>query len=101
VFFNRDELKSRPIADPPSLRETGDFSFLSPLDPKGGGTWMIANDRGIVVCLLNKWELNERGIEKPQSRGKLVWSLANLSSPQEIEARLVGLESYQAFTLVA
>ena len=31
----------------------------------------------------------------------MVWSLADVSSPDEIEARLVGLESYQAFTLVA
>ncbi len=101
VYFNRDELKTRPVADPPSRFEMGDFAFLSPRDPKGSGTWMLANDRGMVLCLLNKWELEGREIENPRSRGRLVWSLAKLSSVDEVEESLGELASYQAFTLVA
>ncbi len=101
VFFNRDELKTRPIADPPSLHESGDSFFLSPLDPKGGGTWMLANDQGLVVCLLNKWELEGRKITLPRSRGRLVWKMASAGSPDEVGEFLMKLENYQAFTLAA
>ena len=101
IFFNRDDLKTRPIADPPSLHESGDFSFLSPRDPKGAGTWMLANDQGLVVCLLNKWELEGRDIAVPKSRGRLVWSMAQAGSPEEVARLLEDLESYQAFALVA
>ena len=100
IYFNRDELKTRPVADPPSRFEMGDFSFLSPRDPKGSGTWMLANDRGVVICLLNKWELEGREIESPRSRGRLVWSLASVGTVDEVAERLTGVESYQAFTLV-
>lgn len=101
VFFNRDELKTRPIAHPPSRHESGDSAFLSPRDPKGSGTWMLANDKGVVLCLLNKWELEGREIEEPRSRGRLVWSMAEAGSPVEVASCLTKLDSYQAFTLVA
>ena len=100
IFFNRDELKTRPIAEVPSRHEVDGISFLSPRDPRGGGTWMLANEYGLVVCLLNKWELQGRSIADPRSRGQLVWSLANLISVDEVESRLDFLENYHAFTLV-
>ncbi|NIP92410.1 MAG: hypothetical protein GWO24_02620, partial [Akkermansiaceae bacterium] len=55
VFFNRDEKRTRSIADPPRVHERDGVRFLAPLDPDGGGTWMLANDRGLLVCLLNRW----------------------------------------------
>lgn len=101
VFFNRDEKKSRPIAAVPAeFREHG-INFLSPRDPAGGGTWMLVNERGWVVCLLNKWELEGRLEGKTkQSRGRLVWSLGGVGSFAEIEAALAELENYPAFRLV-
>ena len=62
---------------------------------------MLVNERGVVICLLNKWELEGRTIAKSRSRGKLVWSLASLASVREIEEALMDLDDYQAFTLVA
>ncbi len=100
VFFNRDELKTRPVADPPARFEAGGGAFLSPRDPQGTGTWMLVNDRGVIVCLLNKWELEGREIEGARSRGRLVWSLAAAGSVDEVEAQLGDLSCYQAFTLV-
>ena len=47
VFFNRDERKTRPVAEPPALDELNGVRFLSPRDPKGGGAWMIANELGL------------------------------------------------------
>ena len=99
IHFNRDELKTRSVADPPALFESGDSSFLSPRDPKGGGTWMLVNDRGVVICLLNKWELDGRTIESPLSRGRLVWSMAETKSLDEVADKLANLDRYQAFTL--
>jgi hypothetical protein len=60
---------------------------------------MLANDHGLVVCLLNKWELEGREIASPRSRGRLVWSLAGARSLDEIAGGLCGLPHYQAFTL--
>ncbi|MGB0144065.1 MAG: NRDE family protein [Akkermansiaceae bacterium] len=100
VHFNRDERKTRPIAEPPILCEEDGVSFLSPRDPLGGGTWMLANELGLVVCLLNRWELKGRSIDHPQSRGQLVWSLASLKSPHQVADRLLDLHDYQGFTLV-
>lgn len=100
VFFNRDELKTRAIAEPPALYESGGVSFLSPRDPQGGGTWMLANHLGAVICLLNKWELEDRSIASPKSRGRLIWEMAKVGSPDEVGDFLVDLQAYQAFTLV-
>lgn len=99
IYFNRDELKTRPVADAPTRFNSGDSSFLSPRDPKGGGTWMLANDQGVVICLLNKWELEGRVIGDPLSRGRLVWSMARAKSPDEVATKLIQLTRYQAFTL--
>ena len=37
VYFNRDERKTRAMAEPPRLREREGVSFLAPIDPDGGG----------------------------------------------------------------
>lgn len=100
IFFNRDERKTRPVAEPPALFESDGVEFLSPRDPKGGGTWMTVNEHGVVVCLLNKWELEGRPIPSPKSRGRLVWGMAGISSMTEVAEYLKELEFYPAFTLV-
>ena len=46
VYFNRDELKTRPIARPLRVLKEDGVRFLSPQDPRGGGTWMLANEYG-------------------------------------------------------
>ena len=55
VFFNRDEKKTRSRAELPLKREENGMQFLSPRDPDGGGTWMLVNEHGVVLCLLNRW----------------------------------------------
>ena len=100
IFFNRDERKTRPVAEPPSKYESDGVRFLSPRDPKGGGTWMTVNEFGVVVCLLNKWELEKRSPTQPKSRGNLVWGMAGIASLDKVEEHLKNLESYPAFTLV-
>lgn len=98
VYFNRDELKTRPRAHPPELREGG---FLSPLDPKGGGTWMTVNRHGVIVALLNHWHLEENA-KGSQSRGKLVWNLSEENDVVAVEKKLLSLKlsDYSPFILM-
>ena len=97
VFFNRDEMKTRPRAEPPSLREN---EFLAPLDPTGGGTWISANRHGIIVALLNRWHDQKKGL---LSRGRLVWNLSCHSDMTSLEEEILtkDLAPYPSFTLIA
>ena len=61
---------------------------------------MLVNENGVVICLLNKWELEGRAIADPRSRGRLVWGFAAAISAAEVGEGLVDLACYQAFTLV-
>jgi hypothetical protein len=104
VYFNRDEKKARSVADPPAVHEADGVRFLAPVDPDGGGTWMLANERGLVVCLLNRWreEAQMRG-EPVRSRGRLVWETASLDYVPAVGEflRNSSLEGVRPFTLVA
>ena len=101
MWFNRDEKKARPVADSPEVRDLNGVSFLSPRDPQGGGTWMLANEFGVVVCLLNKWELDSKPtLGRRKSRGQLVWQMAEARRVDDLARFLTELENYPAFTLV-
>jgi hypothetical protein len=100
VWFNRDENKARLVADPPELYELDGVRFLSPRDPQGGGTWMLANEYGLVICLLNRWELGvKEGMGIPKSRGQLVWNMARAQSLDQMAGLLAELENYPPFIL--
>jgi hypothetical protein len=53
VACNRDELLTRAPALPPTLWAAGARRALMPIDPESGGTWIAANDAGLVFVLLN------------------------------------------------
>lgn len=53
VACNRDELLTRAPALPPTLWAAGPRRALMPIDPQSGGTWIAANDAGLVFVLLN------------------------------------------------
>lgn len=55
-FFNRDELRSRSIARPPTPTRIGDANTLLPIDPDGGGSWIGVNDSGWSFALLNYYQ---------------------------------------------
>ncbi len=104
LFFNRDELRSRSIAEPPSLQQTDGVKVLSPRDPDAGGTWMFANEYGIIACLLNRWHENEwRAKAPPVSRGQLMSTLSSSPSLQKLEETLSSseLRHTNPFTIIA
>jgi uncharacterized protein with NRDE domain len=53
VVCNRDEILTRAPALPPALWTAGRRRALMPIDPESGGTWIAANDAGLVFVLLN------------------------------------------------
>lgn len=53
VACNRDELLTRAPALPPTLWAAGARRVLMPIDPASGGTWIAANDAGLVFVVLN------------------------------------------------
>lgn len=53
VVCNRDELRTRAAALPPVLRSFGVRQAILPIDATAGGTWIAANDAGLILALLN------------------------------------------------
>ncbi|MGJ8677817.1 MAG: NRDE family protein [Akkermansiaceae bacterium] len=103
VFFNRDEMKTRPVAAVPERFVTGSgLSYLAPIDPGGGGSWLAVNDTGLVVALLNRWHEQPRSSGVKYSRGKLVIKLAAEFSVRKAAAALseMDLLGYLPFTIV-
>ena len=102
VFFNRDEKRTRSVAKPPRLHERDGVSFLAPIDPDGGGTWMLASERGLLVCLLNRWHEEQTAVPSSRSRGQLVMEMGALANVPAVEERLrkEDLDGVRPFTMV-
>lgn len=106
LFFNRDEQRTRPPAEPPSIHTRHGVRFLAPLDPQAGGTWLSVNEHGVAVAILN-WYDAERAAPvaaNHRSRGLLVMDLAgSLDRSGSLLARLFGqdLSLYRPFILVS
>jgi len=104
VFFNRDELKTRSRAVPPELMlSDNSIRFISPTDPNAGGTWMLVNELGVTICLLNRWHESLKVPTASKSRGQLVLGLAGSADTAEVITRLsqTDCREYKPFTLVA
>jgi uncharacterized protein with NRDE domain len=89
LFFNRDESRQRELALAPEADELKETKFLSPKDPQGGGTWLLVNEHGISLGLLNYYEAEV--FYQPthrQSRGQLPLKFSNCSSLAEVETAL-------------
>lgn len=100
VFFNRDESVRRSAAQPPGIWQEGGTTYICPLDPDGGGTWIFANRAGIIGCLLNNYSVPHKA-KNPVSRGLLLKSLARYETISSAVDTLeeVDLASYSGFHL--
>jgi hypothetical protein len=105
--MNRDELRSRPPALPPELRASGVRSWIMPVDPVGGGTWIAASDAGVAMALLNLHDvpwMGEAGTVPPRSRGVIIPRLIverDVESAVAVGRREIRPQDYQPFRLVA
>lgn len=109
VVCNRDEARSRPDAEPPAAHTIDGRTVLMPRDPEGGGTWIAANDRGLVFVLLNAYPPQPLGTasvsataEARTSRGSIIPSLASSDSVSEAldRATYVDVNVFRPFRLM-
>jgi len=104
VFFNRDELKTRCRALPPEVRSTSEgVRYIAPTDPDAGGTWMLVNEFGLTICLLNRWHESSTLPGAIRSRGRLVLEFAATQQASAVteQIRTTDCSGYKPFTLVA
>ena len=104
VFFNRDERRTRLEALPPCVDVRNGVRFVAPVDQPSGGTWLLANERGVTLAILNLYERErmEPPAEGFHSRGLLLRSLADCGDLDEVSQRLraARMADYNAFTLI-
>ena len=104
VFFNRDEKKTRQRATPPALQWHNGVRFLAPRDGDAGGTWLLANEHGVTLALLNLWGEKVLTHSSRPSRGLLLSEqLPDVREAHEAMDRMRShsLLAYPGFTLAA
>ncbi|MCZ6675035.1 MAG: NRDE family protein [Verrucomicrobia bacterium] len=87
LFFNRDESRNRQPGLPPKIGTSEETQYICPLDPEGGGTWLLVNEHGLTLGLLNYYEKQihyQPGIR--QTRGELPLKFASSKDLPEVEA---------------
>ena len=77
LVCNRDERRSRSIAEAPRWEDASGLRLCAPRDPDGGGSWIALRSDGLTLCLLN----GARGVVPvarvvAPSRGRLLLELA-------------------------
>lgn len=104
LFSNRDERRTRLREERPREYEQQGTRFLAPRDSEAGGTWISANEFGVVLCLLNNYQAPALlSADVARSRGLLVLGLADCESLHEISLRTQAddLACYLGFRLLA
>jgi len=104
LLFNRDELKTRELALGPQEHVCNGVRYLAPTDGRHGGTWILVNEYGLTLCLLNHYPRRFTGADlKRPSRGNLVVGCAGSPGGMEVVRSLecLALEEYPPFHLVA
>jgi uncharacterized protein with NRDE domain len=83
VAFNRDESRDRPAALPPVRRRFGRREAVLPIDPHSEGTWIGANDAGLILALLNGNPPHPVRQRAARSRGHIVPESLCCDSPAD------------------
>lgn len=104
LFFSRDELKTRRIAFPPSVKERNGIKYIAPTDADAGGSWLGVNQFGLSMGLLNYYhgKINNSDPGKEYiSRGLLLTTLIDSTTQSEVIQRLnqLDLSDYRPFIL--
>jgi hypothetical protein len=78
LFFNRDELNTRSPETPPASAQQDGVNFVTPRDRDHGGTWLLANEFGLTISLLNDYgnAWLPAAAEPRFSRGHVVFACA-------------------------
>jgi len=107
LICNRDELRTRPKAQPPQRRMCGEHAAIMPIDPASDGTWIGANDAGLLVTLLNRHRSEDASPSPAQklslrSRGEIIPGLLRHSTLADALASAASLDpqAFQPFRLL-
>lgn len=87
VLFNRDERHERAPETEPHFGWEADTAYLAPRDGDHGGSWLLVNDRGLTVGLLNDYA-GPAPTHQRLSRGQVTLACATAGTMEEIEACL-------------
>jgi hypothetical protein len=104
LIVNRDERRTRPVAWPPTHRETGGTAFIAPTDSQAKGTWIAASSTGIAYAIMNaaarEHLLPSAGT---RSRGHVIPELVSAKAIDEVGPRLqtIALHRFAPFRLIA
>jgi Transport and Golgi organisation 2 len=61
LWFNRDEKYARAAEAAPCAGETDEgVRYFAPRDGERGGTWLLLNEHGVTICVLNDYEAAAR-----------------------------------------
>lgn len=91
---NRDEQLSRPLALPPRIVRINGQLAVMPIDPTGGGTWIAANEAGVMMALLNRNSIDvQQAPAGLMSRGRIIPILIGCSSAEEAIASASKLDA--------
>jgi hypothetical protein len=94
LFFNRDEQRTRAPGLPPVSGDRNNVRFFFPVDGKSGGTWIAANNRGLVTGLLNHYAADTSPMPPTNaSRGAIIPGLIDAATPAEAAERLTPAEA--------
>jgi hypothetical protein len=102
LAMNRDELLTRPTALPPRVFESNGCRSVFPREPTGG-TWIVVNDAGVWLTLLNWHRFDRLPVGEIVSRGQVPKALAESDSIREITIKLnrLSLNRIRPFRLIA
>ena len=109
VAFSRDERRSRVPATGPRILERAGVRAIAPIDGEAGGTWIMVNELGLTLALLNGYRFqleNSPGQAESttwKSRGELPLEALEALNVAEVAERLARLDlaRYRAFELAA
>lgn len=105
LFFNRDELNTRAPETPPASAQHEGVNFVAPRDGDHGGAWLLTNECGLTICLLNDYGSAWRPSAAAArfSRGHVVFACAVATDHASVigVANRQPLERTPAFHLVA
>lgn len=85
--MNRDEKLTRVIGRPPKRSRREGRAVLCPSEP-GGGTWIVVNDGGTTLALINWYSVTARVVQTGVSRGEVVNAVSAAISPAAAETIL-------------
>jgi len=91
---------------PPAVHTAANGTrYLAPTDGNAGGTWLLANEHGLTLAILNFYEREPSPLNTDtfRSRGLFMTDLAGCATLDEVakHVRPSKLSVYKAFTLLA